>query len=395
MYIPGYYEFVNPGKILSGKYALENISTEFKLFGSSRVMILSDKVLEKLGQVQILSDALISGGVKVVEIYTDIPADSSIEVVNKIAELYRKANADSIVALGGGSVIDTAKGLRMLISQGGTDILKFVGAEVLPYAKHVPFAAVPTTSGTGSEATAVAVIKDNERKVKMEFISQFLLPDLAVIDERFTTSMPAKVTAMTGLDAFTHAIESYSCLQKNPVSQCYARSAIELIKDNLITCIESPNDRKARLAMANGSLLAGSAFSNSMVGIVHAIGHSLGGVCSLPHGLAMAILLPHCMRFNLDKCRDDYTEILKMFVTPEEFVAVPASQRAEKCIEVVTAFAHSAAEKAGLSLKLGDNKINRDDFNEVAQRAINDGALIVNPKAAGLEDVLAILNAAY
>ena len=263
MYIPGYYEFVNPGKILSGKYALENISTEFRLLGSSRVMVLSDKVLEKLGQVQILSDALISGGAKVVEVYTDIPADSSIEVVNKIAELYRKANADSIVALGGGSVIDTAKGLRMLISQGGTDILKFVGAEVLPYAKHVPFAAVPTTSGTGSEATAVAVIKDNERKVKMEFISQFLLPDLAVIDERFTTSMPAKVTAMTGLDALTHAIESYSCLQKNPVSQCYARSAIELIKDNLITCIESPSDRKARLAMANGSLLAGSAFSNS------------------------------------------------------------------------------------------------------------------------------------
>ena len=395
MYIPGYYEFVNPGKILSGKYALENISTEFRLLGSSRVMVLSDKVLEKLGQVQILSDALISGGAKVVEVYTDIPADSSIEVVNKIAELYRKANADSIVALGGGSVIDTAKGLRMLISQGGTDILKFVGAEVLPYAKHVPFAAVPTTSGTGSEATAVAVIKDNERKVKMEFISQFLLPDLAVIDERFTTSMPAKVTAMTGLDALTHAIESYSCLQKNPVSQCYARSAIELIKDNLITCIESPSDRKARLAMANGSLLAGSAFSNSMVGIVHAIGHSLGGVCSLPHGLAMAILLPHCMRFNLDKCRDDYTEILKMFVTPEEYVAVPVAERAENCIEVVTSFAHSAAEKAGLSLKLRDNKINRDDFNEVAQRAINDGALIVNPKAAGLEDVLAILNAAY
>ena len=179
MYIPGYYEFVNPGKILSGKYALENISTEFRLLGSSRVMVLSDKVLEKLGQVQILSDALISGGVKVVEVYTDIPADSSIEVVNKIAELYRKANADSIVALGGGSVIDTAKGLRMLISQGGTDILKFVGAEVLPYAKHVPFAAVPTTSGTGSEATAVAVIKDNERKVKMEFISQFLLLNLS------------------------------------------------------------------------------------------------------------------------------------------------------------------------------------------------------------------------
>ena len=223
MFVPSYYEFVNPGKILSGKYALENIASEFKLLGSSRVFVLSDKVLNELGQVKVLCDALVSGGVQVVGTFVDIPADSSIEVVNRIAEIYRQANADSIVALGGGS------------SQGGNDIMKFVGAEVLPFARHVPFAAVPTTSGTGSEATAVAVIKDGARKLKMEFISQFLLPDLAVIDERFTVSMPARITAMTGLDALTHAIESYSCLQKNPVSQSYARSAIMMIIENLET----------------------------------------------------------------------------------------------------------------------------------------------------------------
>lgn len=395
MFVPSYYEFVNPGKILSGKYALENIASEFKLLGSNRVFVLSDKVLDGLGQVKVLSDALVSGGVQVVGTFVDIPADSSIEVVNRIADIYRQANADSIVALGGGSVIDTAKGVRMLISQGGNDIMKFVGAEVLPFARHVPFAAVPTTSGTGSEATAVAVIKDNDRKVKMEFISQFLLPDLAVIDERFTLSMPTRITAMTGLDALTHAIESYSCLQKNPVSQSYARSAIMLISGNLETCIRTPSDRHARLAMANGSLLAGSAFSNSMVGIVHAIGHSLGGVCSLPHGLAMAILLPHCMRFNLDTCESEYAEILSFFVSPEDYAATPKGQRGRKCVEVVESFSNMIAKAAGLSLRLSDNRIEKSCFDEVAGRAINDGAMIVNPKAVSREDVIRILNEAF
>lgn len=394
MYTPSYYEFVNPGKILSGKYALENIASEFRLLGASSALVLSDKVLNDLGQVKVLCDALTSGGLSVASIFTDIPSDSSIEVVNSIASIYRSSGADSIVALGGGSVIDTAKGVRMLISQGGDDIMKFVGAEVLPRAVQIPFAAVPTTSGTGSEATAVAVIKDNARKVKMEFISHFLLPDLAVLDERFTLSMPKRITAMTGLDALTHAIESYSCLQKNPISQSYARSAILLIHENLEKCISIPGDRKARLALANGSLLAGSAFSNSMVGIVHAIGHSLGGVCGLPHGLAMAILLPHCMRFNLDKCADDYEDILSFLITPEDFVATKKGDRAMRCVEEVSSFTSTVASRAGLSLRLGENNVSRQDFDEVAKRAINDGAMIVNPKAVGFRDVLDILNSA-
>ena len=394
MYTPSYYEFVNPGKILSGKYALENIASEFRLLGASSALVLSDKVLNDLGQVKVLCDALTSGGLSVASIFTDIPSDSSIEVVNSIASTYRSSGADSIVALGGGSVIDTAKGVRMLISQGGDDIMKFVGAEVLPRAVQIPFAAVPTTSGTGSEATAVAVIKDNARKVKMEFISQFLLPDLAVLDERFTLSMPKRITAMTGLDALTHAIESYSCLQKNPISQSYARSAILLIHENLEKCISTPGDRKARLALANGSLLAGSAFSNSMVGIVHAIGHSLGGVCGLPQGLAMAILLPHCMRFNLDKCADDYEDILSFLIAPEDFVATKKGDRAMRCVEEVSSFTSNVASRSGLSLRLGENNVSRQDFDEVAKRAINDGAMIVNPKAVGFRDVLDILNSA-
>ena len=152
--------------------------------------------------------------------------------------------------------------------------------------------------------------------------------------------------------------------------------------------------RKARLALANGSLLAGSAFSNSMVGIVHAIGHSLGGVCGLPHGLAMAILLPHCMRFNLDKCADDYEDILSFLIAPEDFVATKKGDRAMRCVEEVSSFTSNVASRSGLSLRLGENNVSRQDFDEVAKRAINDGAMIVNPKAVGFRDVLDILNSA-
>ena len=386
-----YFEFSNPGKILSGTYALENIASELKLLNCSRAMVLSDKVLNDIGSVKTLSDALVTGGIKIASIYTDIPADSDILVVNKIANEYRKVNADSIIALGGGSVIDTAKGLRMLISQGGNDILSFVGCEVLPKGQSVPLVAIPTTSGTGSEATKIAVIKNNEKHVKMEFVSQFLLPDLAVIDPRFCTSMPKRVTAMTGLDALTHALESFYCLQKNIVSQSYALAAVQLIKDNLINAITNGSDKKVRLNMANASLLAGSAFSNSMVGLVHAIGHSLGGIAKVPHGLAMAILLVPCLRFNLDYCREEYERLFLAFAGAEEYVKVEKSKRAEAFIDAIEDFLSSVSKKADMSLKLSSYNVDPKCFEAVAALSINDGAIIVNPRECSRDEVIEIL----
>ena len=386
-----YFEFSTPGKIISGTYALENIAAELKLLDCNRVMILSDKVLEEIKAVKTLTDAIVAGGIKVAGIYTSIPADSDILVVNEIVNEYRRVNADSIIALGGGSVIDTAKGLRMLISQGGSDILSFVGCEVLPKGRNIPLIAIPTTSGTGSEATQVAVIKDNSKNVKMEFISQFLLPDLAVIDPRFCTSMPKKVTAMTGLDALTHALESYYCLQKNIVSQSFALSAIKLIKDNLSKALLNANDKSVRLNMANASLLAGSAFSNSMVGMVHAIGHSLGGIARVPHGLAMAILLVPCLKFNLEKCQKEYEELLLSFIGPDEFVKIEKEKRAEAFIDYIQSFLNEISNLADLPLKLSSYNINPSCFDSVSQAAINDGSMIVNPRSCSKEEVIEIL----
>lgn len=395
MFVPSYFEFVNSAKLLCGDYAMENIPSEMRLLGSSRPIILSDATLEKIGSVRILTDALSKGGMKASAIYTDIPLDSSIEKVNEISRVYRENNADGIIALGGGSVIDTAKGLRMLISQGGKNILSYVGSEMLGRGQSVPFAAIPTTSGTGSEATSVAVIKDGERKVKLEFISSFLLPDIAVLDVRALESMPARITALTGLDALTHAIEAYSCLQKNPISQCYALTAIKLIMENLENAVRKPKDKDARIAMAIASYIAGASFSNSMVGIVHAIGHSVGGVCSVAHGEAMTILLPICMRYNKDYADSDYSDLLLYLSNADVYASTRKEDRAEKAIDVVVSFIKRIKASAPIATKLSERGVKRSDFEEIAKRALNDGALIVNPRNADKDDILKILEAAF
>lgn len=395
MFVPPYFEFVNSAKLLAGEYALENIPSEMRLLGSSRPMILSDSTLEKIGTVSALIQALSKGGMKPSAVYTDIPLDSSIEKVNEISAVYRENNADGIIAIGGGSVIDTAKGLKMLISQGGRDIMNYVGSEMLVRGQSVPFTAIPTTSGTGSEATGVAVIKDGERKVKLEFISSFLLPDIAVLDVRALESMPARITALTGLDALTHAIEAYSCLQKNPISQCYALSAIKLIVENLEEAIRKPKDKKARISMAIASYIAGAAFSNSMVGIVHAIGHSVGGVCSVAHGEAMTILLPVCMRYNLGFADDDYADLLLYLSDAETYASTEKTRRAEKAVEVVEDFISRIKAAAPIATSLSERGVRRSDFEQIAIRAMNDGALIVNPRSADKDDILKILEKAF
>ena len=393
--LPSYYEFQNSTKILSGKDALENITYELKGLGASRPILLSDKVLEKIGSLQNVIDAMASTGMEPAEVYTDIPSDSSVAVVNKIGEKYKEAGCDSIIAVGGGSVIDTAKGVEMLISQDVRDLLELQGCESMTRGNHVPFIAVPTTSGTGSEMTLVAVIKNIEKSVKMEFISNYLLPDAAVLDPRMTATLPPKTTASTGFDALCHAIEAYSCNQKNPLSDAYATAAIKLVVENLEDAVRDGKNTKARLAMANASTMAGAAFSNSMVGMVHAIGHALGGVCRVPHGDAMTILLPFCMLYNYKKLGDIYGELLLYLEGPEVYAQTPANKRGEEAIKSVRRMERRLHKLSGLPMTLKDAKVDKKDFDAVARTALNDGAMLVNPAAVEYDDVIMILNQAY
>lgn len=390
-----YFEFQNAVKLLCGELALERIPNELQHLNAERPLVLSDAVLAKIGTMALVTQAMEAEGVAAAAVFTDIPVDSSLAVVNRIAAYYREQGCDSIVAIGGGSVIDTAKGVRLVLSQNTDDIFAISGLENVARGKHIPFIVVPTTAGTGSECTGVAVIRNDANGVKMEFLSPFVEPDVAVVDPRMTEGLPPKATASTGMDALCHAVEACTCLQANPLSTAYATAAIRLIAQNLETATVNGKNRQARFNMALASTMAGIAFSNSMVGAVHAIGHALGGVCHVPHAVAMTILLPHVMRYNLSHSAGAYAELLPWLVGQDAAMATPPETRAEATIAAIEALGRKLNAACGLPLTLSAAGVSKDDFPKVAEFAVNDGALIVNPRAATEDQVLEILNSAY
>ena len=277
------FEYSCPTKIVCGAHALRKLADELRDHHVEKPLVLTDANLVKLGVTRHATEPLEEAGIPFVT-FDAIPPDSSLDVVNEVVRVYLDSGCDGFVALGGGSVIDTGKGAAASISCEGEDFALLQGAEILR-GDRPPFFAIPTTAGTGSEVTLVAVVADTAANAKLSYTSYRLVPDVAFLDPALTQSLPPKLTSTTGMDALTHAIEAYTSVQKNPVSDAFATGAIELIARNIFTACETPGDADARTALALGSLMAGAAFSNAMVGIVHAVGHSLGGLCHIPHGI--------------------------------------------------------------------------------------------------------------
>jgi alcohol dehydrogenase len=392
--LPSYYEFFNPVKILSGKKALDNLPYELDQLGVSRPIIVSDKGVVKAGLMNHVKAAFDSSGMTIGAIFDDVPPDSSSKVVNDIAAVYRKNGCDAIIAVGGGSPIDTAKGVNIVISENSDDLMKFEGADRLKKPMQ-PFIVIPTTAGTGSEVTLAAVIKNTEKNVKMGFASHLLFPRVAILDPRMTITMPPHITAATGMDALTHAMESYTCLQKNPLSDAYAFAAIKLISENLPKAVEDGNDENARSAMANAATMAGAAFSNSMCGMVHALGHATGAICHIPHGLAMSIFLPIGLEYNLEKTEKYVAELLLPLGGLEEYSKMPEERRAARTIVLVRKLQQNLYDLCGLPRNLKEAGVSRDKLETIAQTAINDGTVTFNPLEMDEKDALNVLNKAY
>jgi len=391
MKVPQYYEFSCPVKIISGFKALANVPYEMKLLGASRAMLVTDQGVAGAGLLKHVEAVFEGSNCEIAAVYDKTPPDSSSRVVNEVAKEFQDKNCDCFIALGGGSSIDTTKGANMIVTEGTDDLMKFQGAERLSK-RMKPFIAIPTTAGTGSEVTLAAVIYNEEAKVKMAFTSYLLLPNVAIIDPQMTVTMPPKITAATGMDALTHAIEAYYCLQKNPVSDSFALAAIELIMENLVKCVQDGKDENARLAMANGALLAGISFSNSMVGVVHSLAHACGGVARVPHGVANAILLPYGMENNLEKAADDIAELAP-------YLGADASgssmDRAKAAIEAVRKLTGCLNELAELPITLRDAGVKEEQLEQIAQAAINDGAVTYNPEDVTYEVALDLLKKAF
>lgn len=390
-----YYEFFCPVKVIAGKAALEHIPYELSGMAATRPMIVTDKGVRAAGLLDPVIAACEESGLEIVSIYDDVPPDSSTAVVRDIAGVYRSEKCDSIIAVGGGSAIDTAKAVNILVSEGGDDIAAYAGAGVLKRPLK-PFFVVPTTAGTGSEVTAVAVIADTEKHVKLPFTSSFLLPNAAIIDPRMTLTLPPHITAATAMDAMTHATEAFTCMAKNPLSDAYATAAIKKISNSLLAVMDNPKDADNRLELAEASTMAGIAFSNSMVGLVHALGHATGAICQLPHGLCMSLYLPYVLEYNIESIREPLGELLLYLDGPEVYAATSASRRAEASISAIRRMRDALYKHCKLPRTLKETgKVVEEQLERIAEVALDDGAIMFNPKEVSLEDAKAVLRRAW
>ena len=402
MYTPDYYEFCCRVNIVAGLNGLEQIPDLLASMGANSPMILTDKGVMAAGLVDVVTAAL-DDRLTIPAVEDDVPPDSDLKVVNRLAGVYREKGCDAIIAVGGGSVLDTAKGINILVSENSDDLMDFTGAGALKRPLR-PLIAVPTTAGTGSEVTLVAVIADHDNNRKMLFSSYFLLPDAAVVDPRMTLTLPPHITAATAMDAMAHAVESTVMLSKNPLSDAHAREAMTLISSNLLSVIKNPSDQEGRLALATAATMAGIAFSNSMVGMIHAIGHSVGSVCHVPHGTCMAILLPYGLEYNLHKVGDRVAELLLPLAGPEAWVSTPEDNRAGAVIDWIRQFNRELHQATGgrhatclKDIKDHENNpmVPRSRLTAIAETAMGDGAIFYNPEDMDYEDFLMVTEAAW
>ena len=390
-----YYEFFCPVKLIVGSRALDNIPFELGALGASRPMIVTDRGVAGAGLVDRLRDVLSTGGLHVAAVFDEVPPDSSVVAVRAIARRYREAACDSLIALGGGSPIDTAKAANILASEDTDDLIGFSGVGNLPRPLK-PLVVIPTTAGTGSEVTYVSVIRDEARGVKVAFASPFLMPDAAVLDPRMTLSLPPQITAATAMDALTHAIEAYTCLAKNPMSDAYAFAAVRAIAAHLLPVLDRPGDEDGRLELAQAAAMAGIAFSNSMVGLVHALGHATGALCHIHHGTCMSVLLPAVLDYNLDARRAAIGELLLPLGGAEAWAATPEAARAEETIRRVRRLRDEIHARCGLPRTLAETgKVQREQLPVIADMALDDGSIIFNPVEVDREEALAVLESAW
>lgn len=361
---------------------MSSISAELVQNSVTNPFIITDKIIFEIGLLDKLLAELDRGGLKKFQIFKETPPDSSLDLIESLQEDYFAAGNDGIIALGGGSVIDTAKALSVVTTSKKGKLIDYEGSDRINHDPTKTFI-IPTTAGTGSEVTKVAVIQDLENRRKLAFSSPKLLPSVAFIDPQFTTSMPPALTATTGFDALTHAIEAFTSAQKNILSDMFALTSIRLIDKHLIAALKNPNDQTHRHAMAEAALLAGIAFSNSMVGIVHSISHSLGAISHLPHGLANAIVLPEGVKYNADSCEHLYEEILSHIKKPGNLY------------EYLVGLQESISQVHRIDWNLKAHQVRKEDFSAIAQEAVLDGSSIFNLKKFNQENVIDILGKLY
>lgn len=383
-----YYDYLMPSVNFFGPGCLEVIGKRAKILGGKKALIVTDRFINSIadGPVKKSIDYLKEEGIEAI-VFDRVdpnPKDTNIyEGVN----VFEKNNCDMIISIGGGSPQDCAKGIGIAHSHEG-DICDYAGIETLENALP-PIIAVNTTAGTASEITRHAVITNTKTKVKFVVVSWRNLPQISINDPLLMIGKPASLTAATGMDALTHAVEAYVSKDANPITDAAAIQSIKLIAQNLRQAVANGENLEARENMAYASLLAGMAFNNGNLGYVHAMAHQLGGLYDMPHGVANAMLLPHVCRYNMISNPQKFADIAEFM--GENIEGLSVMEAAEKAIDSL----FRLSSDVGIPTSLKEAGIKEEDIELMSENALKDGNAFSNPRKGNEKEVAEIFKAAF
>ena len=379
------YKFFMPAISLMGADCLKDAGDQLGELGFKKALIVTDKVLGQIGIVKKVTDVLDNKNIEYA-IYDETKPNPTVKNVNDGLALLKEKECDFVISLGGGSAHDCAKGIALLATNGG-EIKDYEGVDKSKK-PQLPMVGINTTAGTGSEMTLFAIITDEERHIKMALVDKHLTPIIAVNDPMLMLAMQKSLTAATGMDALTHAIEAYVSTAATPITDACAEKAIELISNYLVNAVENGQDVEARDMMAYAEYLAGMAFNNASLGYVHAMAHQLGGFYNLPHGVCNAILLPHVQEYNKSTSASRLAKIAKIMGGNIE--GLTDEQGADLCIDMIK----SLSQTIGIPEGLGVLGVKESDFETLATNALDDACSLTNPRKGNLEEVIAIFKKA-
>jgi alcohol dehydrogenase len=383
----GVQSFETVRRVVFGAGAVESLPDEINRVKGSRVLVVTDPGLKSAGVLDqltgVLERAKITFGV-----YAEVEPDPRMEVALASADAARAFDPDVIVGLGGGSSLDISKVTSVMLTNEGP-IQKYFGMELVPR-PGVPLILIPTTAGTGSEMTSICVLSDTRNQVKKGIVSEHMFARTALLDPKLTLALPPRVTAMTGMDALVHAVESYVGVRASVFTDTLNLQAIRLVAGNLRLAYANGANLLARENMLHASCLAGMAFSNTQNGLDHALALAIGGKFHLPHGLLTAFILPWVMEYNLIAAPGKYSRIAEAF--GERTKHLPEIQAARLSVQAVK----SLLDDLGISYKLNTYGVPREEFPALAKATVSATRLISNnPRAVTEQDVIGILEANY
>ena len=373
-----------------GKGAREELAPEIKNRGFKKAFVVTDKSLAECGVINKVTDVLEKAGIPF-EVYSEVKPNPTIKNVTDGIEACKKSGADVIVAVGGGSSIDTAKGISIVMTNPDrADIVSLNGASNTVN-RGMPVIALPTTSGTAAEVTINYVITDEEREVKMVCVDPHDIPIMAIVDSDLMATMPKSLASATGMDALTHAVEGYITKAHNTMSDMFHMKAIKLIFKYLPSAVNE-KDEEAIEMMGLAQYIAGMGFSNVALGIVHSMAHQLGAVYDTPHGLANAILLPTVMRFNGEDpaTAQRFREILCEIGRPDA-----ANLNDQDVINTFVWMISELSKSVGITQRVRDVGAKEEDFEMLADKAMQDPCKPGNPREVSKEDFIELFRRAF